>query len=134
MRPATARVLRQPEPIKAARKLGECGAQVALDLANQRDPQFGAKAYAFIVRHIRSRRAPVSGEDVTLACRDAGIRPHDDRAFGSIYAKAIRAGDIRAVGFCARKRGHGTAGARLYVAGARAKEKRGATNTRRRAG
>jgi hypothetical protein len=46
-----------------------------------------------------------------------GICPHDDRAFGSIYAKAIRNGVIRVVGYVPRVKGHGTAGGRLYAAG-----------------
>jgi hypothetical protein len=104
-----------------ARKVGEAQMQLAFDAATSADPGFGERAYAFIVAHIREQAArlgPIPGEQVTLAARAVGIAPADDRAFGAVYAKAIRRGDIRVAGFCARARGHGTAGGRLYAPGA----------------
>lgn len=103
--------------VSDARAEGDIAAQLCLTLAQKKDPTFSARAYAFIVEFVRTQPEPVSGETVTLACRQAGITPHDDRAFGSIYAKAIRNNAIVVVGFCARARGHGTAGGRLYAAG-----------------
>ncbi|WP_052765579.1 hypothetical protein [Pandoraea apista] len=103
-----------------ARRLGEQQMQLSFDAATSSDPSFGERAYAFIVAYVREQAAAlgsVPGEQVTLAARAAGIRPKDDRAFGSIYAKAIRNGDIRVAGTCARVRGHGTAGGRLYAPG-----------------
>ena len=103
-----------------ARRLGEEQMQLALDAATSTDPSFGARAYTFIVAYVREQSArlgSVPGEQVTMAARAAGITPSDDRAFGAIYAKAIRQGDIRVVGTCARVRGHGTAGGRLYAPG-----------------
>ncbi|AVQ84270.1 hypothetical protein [Variovorax sp. PMC12] len=102
--------------VATARRLGEEAGQASLALAEQDDPDFGAKAYQFIVAYVRKRRR-VPGESVTLACCLAGIRPKDDRSFGPIYAKAIRAGDIRVVGTVARVRGHGSAGGKLYAPG-----------------
>ena len=109
--------LPQLRRVSEARAEGEIASQLCFDLAQRKDPSFGERAYAFIVAFVRKQPDPVSGETVTLACKAAGIAPHDDRAFGSLYAKAIRNGDIRVVGFCARKRGHGTAGGRMYAAG-----------------
>lgn len=103
-----------------ARRLGEEQMQLALDAATSTDPSFSARAYTFIVAYVREQSArlgSVPGEQVTMAARAAGIVPSDDRAFGAIYAKAIRQGDIRVVGACARVRGHGTAGGRLYAPG-----------------
>ena len=108
-----------------ARRLGEEQMQLALDAATSTDPSFSARAYTFIVAYVREQSArldSVPGEQVTMAARAAGITPKDDRAFGAIYAKAIRQGDIRqgdirVVGACARVRGHGTAGGRLYAPG-----------------
>lgn len=117
MKPNVARALRQPDPVGAARQLGEQAGQMCLALEVQRDPAFSERAYAFIVSHVRAQDAPISGELITLACKASGIVPRDDRAFGPVYAKAIRNGEIRVVGFCARARGHGTAGGRLYAAG-----------------
>lgn len=103
-----------------ARRFGEQQMQLSLDAATSTDPGFGKRAYAFIVAYVREQAAvlgSVPGEQVTLAARSAGIAPHDDRAFGAVYAKAIRNGDIRVVGTCPRVRGHGTAGGRLYAPG-----------------
>ena len=103
-----------------ARRLGEQQMQLSFDAATSSDPSFGERAYAFIVAYVREQAAAlgsVPGEQVTLAARAAGITPSDDRAFGAIYAKAIRQGDIRVVGYCARVRGHGTSGGKLYAAG-----------------
>lgn len=103
-----------------ARRLGERQMQLALDAATSTDPSFGARAYTFIVAYVHEHAdtlGGVPGEQVTLAARAAGIRPKDDRAFGPVYAKAIRSGDIRVSGTCVRVRGHGTAGGRLYVPG-----------------
>ncbi|WP_241120556.1 hypothetical protein [Achromobacter xylosoxidans] len=103
-----------------ARRLGEQQMQLSFDAATSADPSFGARAYAFIVAYVREQAATlgsVPGEQVTLAARAAGIRPADDRAFGAIYAKAVRRGEIKVVGYCARVRGHGTSGGKLYAAG-----------------
>jgi hypothetical protein len=100
--------------LRTARKLGAAAGEAA-EQAN--DPTFGERAYAFIVRYVREH-GPVAGEDVTLAAKAAGIRPvKDDRAFGPAYARAIRDGSIRVVGTCARVRGNGTAGGRVYGSG-----------------
>lgn len=102
--------------IATARKLGVEAGQACLDMAEQTDPDFGQKAYDFIVAYIRRYRR-VPGETATLAAVVAGIRPRDQRAFGPVYAKALRAGDIRVVGATKRIRGHGTSGGRIYGPG-----------------
>ena len=89
------------------------GAQAAED---QRDPLFAARALAFIVRHIRAK-GKVSGESTTFAAQEEGICPKDARAFGGIYAKAVRKGYIQVVGYCPRVRGNGTDGGRYYAPG-----------------
>lgn len=104
-----------------ARRFGDQQMQLALDAATSTDPSFGKRAYTFIVAYVQEQCAQhgsVPGEQVTLAAQAAGIGAgRDGRAFGAIFAKAIRAGDIRVVGYCARIRGHGTSGGRLYAAG-----------------
>ena len=52
-----------------------------------------------------------------LAAKVAGIRPRDDRAFGAVFAQAIREGLIAPVGYAPRVKGHGTAGGRVYARG-----------------
>lgn len=100
--------------VRVARKLGAEAGERAADRAGS---DFAERALDFITRYVAQQSGPVPGESVTLAAKAAGIIPPDDRAFGPVYAKAIRAGKIRVAGFCARVRGHGTAGGRLYTVG-----------------
>lgn len=74
---------------------------------------FGRKAREFILSYLRQHGA-TSGEDVTDACKAAGITPHDDRAFGPVYMSLSKKGVIRRVGYCARRRGNMTAGGSIW--------------------
>jgi hypothetical protein len=101
-----------------ARHLGTEAGERCRTKAEEVCPNFGERAYHFIVDYASTAgTATFSGEDLTLIMKGYGIRPHDDRAFGSVYAKAIRNGVIRVVGYVPRVRGNGTAGGRLYAAG-----------------
>ncbi|MDH4417681.1 MAG: hypothetical protein QE485_10685 [Acidovorax sp.] len=105
--------------VRSARKLGAEAAKKAADRADQDAPGFSERA----LEHIRvtmlaaAPGAQLRGEDIVNAAKVAGIRPPDDRAFGSIFSKAIRLGFIEPVGFAPRVKGHGTAGGRLYARG-----------------
>lgn len=77
-------------------------------------PRFGDMARDFVVGFLR-QRGPTSGEALTLACKAAGIVPHDDRAFGPVYFTLARRGLIRKVGEARRLRGHGTAGGIVWA-------------------
>lgn len=103
--------------LATARNLGAQAGLFALDRAEIDDPSFGARAYDFIVNYVREH-GPVPGEAVTLAARVAGIKPsRDDRAFGAVYARALRDGAIKVVDSTHRIRGHGCAGGKVYAAG-----------------
>lgn len=102
----------------AARKIGAERADRSRSKADEVCPGFTERAYNFIANYAATTsQAAFSGEDLTNCMKAFGICPHDDRAFGSIYAKAIRNGVIRVVGYVPRVRGNGTAGGRLYAAG-----------------
>ena len=58
----------------------------------------------------------MSGEELVARCIDAGYKPEDQRSFGAVFAGLSRTGVIRCVGFAMRRKGHGTAGARLWEA------------------
>ena len=103
--------------VNAARKLGAEAGERCRSKADEVCPNFSERALNFIVEYARQHDR-FSGEDCTFAMKAAGIRAHDDRATGGVYAKAIRTGLIRVVGFVPRVRGNGTAGGRLYSAGA----------------
>lgn len=82
-------------------------------------PSFADQAHALIVKLLRER-GPQSGEALSMACRAAGVTPHDDRAFGPVYLRLVRAGTIEKCGTVARRRGHGTAGGNVWrLAGGR---------------
>ena len=79
-------------------------------------PGFSERALNFIADYAR-QHLTFTGEVATNAAVMAGIKPHDTRAFGGIYAKAIRSGVIRVVGIVPRTKGHGSAGGKLYERG-----------------
>lgn len=62
----------------------------------------------------RLRESPCTGEDLSDAALVAGHVPHDLRAFGPIVAAMARKNLIRCIGVRERRRGHGTAGARVW--------------------
>jgi hypothetical protein len=59
---------------------------------------------------------PTSGEDLVEKLKTRGFVGHDDRCFGAVFGTLSRRKQIRCVGYCARKRGHGTAGGRIWEA------------------
>lgn len=83
--------------------------------AESRAPGFAALARAFALAYLRER-GDSSGEAITDACKAAGVVPHDDRAFGPVYAGLARDGLIERVGHVARRKGHGTAGGNVWRA------------------
>jgi len=68
--------------------------------------EFKARAMAFALDWMAGK-CIVSGEDITDACKAAGIVPHEDRAFGPVYLALARQGAIVRVGYISRRRGHG---------------------------
>lgn len=72
-----------------------------------------AAAGAAVLELLADGRAR-SGEELVDHCQRLGLVPHDARAFGPVIAALARRGQIEAVGFAARRKGHGTAGARLW--------------------
>ena len=101
---------------RTARILGTEAGQACTDKQESVTRGFGEQAFAFIVEYIKVH-GPISGELVTNAAKVYGIRPADDRSFGSIYARALRENKIQVVGTTNRIKGHGTAGARVYAVG-----------------
>ena len=102
--------------VRTARSIGTDAAERCTEKAAANDPMFRVKALEFIVAYVK-KHGTASGEAATLAAVQAGIRPHDARAFGSVYAQAIREKQLRVVGECRRVRGHGTRGGSVYAAG-----------------
>jgi len=81
--------------------------------AEQQRPGFGDQAAALILAQL-AQHGPMSGEALTDACRRAGLVPHDDRAFGSVFLRLSKSGRIVTVGYTTRTKGHGTSGGRIW--------------------
>jgi hypothetical protein len=92
---------------------GDCGMARSNDRATRVDPEFNARTRQAILAHLGAA-GPTSGEVLTDVAKAHGARPHDDRAFGAVFKALSRAGQIRTVGYCARTRGHGTSGGRIW--------------------
>lgn len=99
--------------IEHAIAAGQHGMAISMAKAQEVDPLFSEKAKAAILAHLRVVGS-ASGEVLTDVARAHGARPHDDRAFGGVFQSLSRAGLIRTVGYCARTKGHGTAGGRIW--------------------
>lgn len=94
-----------------SRELGERGIRRAASNAERFQPGFTRHAAAFMLACLA--RGDMSGEDLTDAARRAGYCPPDDRAFGAVF-RAILRGGARVVGTCPRRKGHGSAGGKVY--------------------
>lgn len=103
----------QRSEVKAARDRGETLSVIACANAHKACANFSALAAHHIIRYLEEH-GESSGEDITDSCKKAGITPHDDRAFGAVYAALSRNKLIGQVGFCLRRKGHGTAGGRIW--------------------
>jgi hypothetical protein len=92
---------------------GEVAMTACVDKAQRKDPEFSRKAEEAILAHLRAV-GHCSGEVLTDVARAHGAVPHDDRAFGAVFMSLARRSRIRTVGFCARTKGHGTSGGRIW--------------------
>lgn len=87
-------------------------------VAKRAGEDFYERAAAFVAAYLR-QHGPTSSEDLTDACKAAGIEPeNDDRAFGPLYARLVKRGVIVWHGYCERRKGHGCAGGNIWRAGA----------------
>lgn len=100
-------------PAEQARAVGQVAADNAEQRAEHREPGFSERAAKHILFSL-SHLIEASGEALTDLCKRDGITPPDDRAFGGVYARLVREGRIRCVGFVSRAKGHGTAGGRVW--------------------
>ena len=75
---------------------------------------FDADAARAAVLELLADGVARSGEELVDHCQRLGLVPHDARAFGAVIGTLARRGLIEAVGYAARRKGHGTSGARLW--------------------
>lgn len=99
-----------------ARANGRAAGDACLDKA-QRTTAFDADAArAAVLELLRQAGGPMSGEELVDRVQERGLVPHDARAFGPVLGTLARRGLIEAVGYAARRKGHGTSGAKLWRA------------------
>lgn len=88
----------------AAKQLRDEGMSRAMDHAERADTGWGDSAYAFLVDFARHNACFIS-EDVSDASKGvpAFVQPPTDRAWGSVYRRAVKDGVIAQDG-CGRSR------------------------------
>jgi len=105
-------------PIFAQAKQADAGraAGEACLAKAERTTSFYADAARAAILELLADGVARSGEQLVDHCQRLGMVPHDARAFGAVIGTLARRGLIKAVGFVARAKGHGTAGGRLWKA------------------
>lgn len=98
-----------------ARTAGEKAAAACIEKAETVSKFDRDDAGAFILATLR-RNGDTPGEILTDLARKAGHIPHDDRAFGAVFMTLSKRGLIKCTGFCVRRKGHATAGGRIWAA------------------
>lgn len=101
--------------LDAARKAGERAMRAAESHAERREPSFTERASDFM-RDLLLTKGPMSGEALTDACIAAGFDVSDTRAYGAAFRCLVTLG-ARVVGFCPRRKGHGSSGGKVYAIG-----------------
>lgn len=96
-----------------ARMAGELAGEACLDKA-VRSAEFDTDGAARFIVGFLARHGNTPGEVLTDEAQKHGLKPHDSRAFGPIFARLSRGGQIRCVGYCERRKGHGAAGGRVW--------------------
>lgn len=95
-----------------SRAQGDLGMRRAASSADRRMPDFSRRAGDYMLALLVAR-GPMPGEDLTDACIAAGFDPGDARAFGMAF-RYILAHGARVTGYCARRKGHGSSGGKVY--------------------
>lgn len=98
--------------IEQARELGQQGIEASSSRASQSG--FSSIAASKVIMDHLTNHGQTPGEDLVLIAKRAGHVPPDDRAFGSVFSTLSRRKEIQCVGYCNRRRGHGTAGGRIW--------------------
>ena len=95
-----------------ARSEGDAAILRAQVAAEHQSPDFTRLACAYALSLIATR-GPMPGEDIVDACKAAGYVVREDRAYGAVFRRMLREG-AGVVGYCPRRKGHGSAGGRVY--------------------
>lgn len=95
-----------PERLKHARKLRDLGMGQAIDHADRTTPAWRDMAFEFLVSFAKHHQLFIS-EDVSDASKEEALaQPPTDRAWGSVYIKALKFGVIAREGTGRSRRRH----------------------------
>ena len=89
------------------------GMQRVSEKAEHKDPTFGERARCFVIAYL-TEHGDTSGETLVTQAVKAGIKPHDERAFGSVFGVLAKRKQIRKVGNCIRLKGHASEGGKVW--------------------
>jgi len=95
-----------------SRELGRKAMQRAQVKAENAAPGFTVHAAAYMYAYLVAN-GPTRGEALTDAAVAAGHAPQELRSFGAVFKRLTKIG-ARVVGTCARRRGHGASGGKVY--------------------
>lgn len=98
-----------------ARAQGDAGILHSQVRAEHDSPGFTERAAKFAYT-LLTAYGPMTGERLVDKCRALGFAPPDDRAFGAVIKWMLRRNMIRQEGWADRAKGHGTGGARVWMA------------------
>lgn len=107
-------ILLRPDPLPAARSMGDRAIAAGKAKALSIDPAFIESASAHITSYLRAHGVS-SGELLVDSCKLAGIRSSDDRHFGVVFRMLLKRDVIRWAGSCKRVKGHASRGGSLYA-------------------
>lgn len=87
-----------PIDFTAARAARDLGMERAAVHADRTEPSWSLTAYTFLSTYARQHHT-FTAEEVRLAAGDQVPTPPDNRAWGAVFNKAVRANMVRGIGF-----------------------------------
>lgn len=103
--------------VAAARKLGEEAGELCLRFA-MAEHHFDALGASKFICGWLARHGATPGEELVRQANLHGYRPHDLRAFGPVFKRLLKQGDVQVLrSDLPRTRGHSSLGGKLYVRG-----------------
>ena len=99
--------MQQLDMLTPARAAGLAASQACTDKATRYGDFSPTAAGDYMLDWLR-KHGPTRAEELVNACKEAGHRPHSDRAFGSVIRALSQSKRIEVYGFAPRAKGHGT--------------------------
>lgn len=98
-----------PSPEYVSQQAAKARDAAIASLRRQSGEDFIRAAGEFVVEHLRTH-GPKTGEQLTDACKKAGIVPESDKMFGPVIQSLQKRGRIYRHGYAPRNHGNGSVG------------------------